>query len=181
MVGYKIFFKKSVWKDFESIPKKDLTRFGMQTTIHSDFDKISWFGRGPHETMLDRKLGGWVGLHYKQVEEFIHDYVKPQENANRTDVRFFALHDDNGEGLLITDEGGTLLSFSVWPYTQDDLANAAHIHELPRREYLTVNIDYRQKGVGGDIPAIARLHDEFKLKKDVRYWYKFRISPIVTS
>ncbi|HEC97166.1 MAG TPA: type II toxin-antitoxin system mRNA interferase toxin, RelE/StbE family, partial [Nitrospirae bacterium] len=26
MAEYKIFFKKSVWKDFESIPKKDLRK-----------------------------------------------------------------------------------------------------------------------------------------------------------
>ena len=26
MAGYKIFFRKSVWKDFESIPKKELKR-----------------------------------------------------------------------------------------------------------------------------------------------------------
>ncbi|MBT3311278.1 MAG: type II toxin-antitoxin system RelE/ParE family toxin [Desulfobacterales bacterium] len=26
MAAYRIFFKKSVWKDFESIPKKELTR-----------------------------------------------------------------------------------------------------------------------------------------------------------
>jgi mRNA interferase RelE/StbE len=26
MVGYKIFFKKSVWKDFQSIPDKDLIK-----------------------------------------------------------------------------------------------------------------------------------------------------------
>ena len=26
MAGYKIFFRKSVWKDFESIPKKELNR-----------------------------------------------------------------------------------------------------------------------------------------------------------
>ncbi|MDF1539905.1 MAG: hypothetical protein P1Q69_13490, partial [Candidatus Thorarchaeota archaeon] len=161
------------------VPKKDLTRFGMQTTIHADFDTVYWFGRGPHETMLDRKQGAWVGTHWLKVEEFIHDYVRPQENANRTDVRVLALQDWNGEGLMITDEGGTLLSFSVWPYSQEDLASARHIHELPRREYLTLNIDYRQKGVGGDSPAIARLHEEFKLKKNVRYWYRFRISPVV--
>lgn len=26
MAGYKIFFRQSVWKDFESIPKKDVNR-----------------------------------------------------------------------------------------------------------------------------------------------------------
>ncbi|MFW9920255.1 MAG: glycoside hydrolase family 2 TIM barrel-domain containing protein, partial [Candidatus Thorarchaeota archaeon] len=45
------------------IPKKDLTRLGMQTTIPREFDRISWYGRGPHETMFDRKEGGWIGLH----------------------------------------------------------------------------------------------------------------------
>ncbi|MHA1907273.1 MAG: glycoside hydrolase family 2 TIM barrel-domain containing protein [Candidatus Thorarchaeota archaeon] len=177
----KIFGNGEIIVENSFVPKKDLTRFGMQTTIHSDFNTVYWFGKGPHETMLDRKQGAWVGKHRMKVEEFIHDYVKPQENGNRTDVRSFALQDWNGEGLLITDESGTLLSFSVWPYTQDDLAEANHIHELPRRKYLTLNIDYRQKGVGGDIPAMARLHDESKLKKNERYWYKFRISPIVTS
>jgi beta-galactosidase len=177
----KIFGNGEITVENSFVPKKDLTRFGMQTTIPSDFERITWFGRGPHETMLDRKNGAWVGLHTCYVEEFIHDYVFPQENGNRTDVRSIALHDKNGEGLLITDEGGTLLSFSVWPYTQDDLAKAKHIHELPRREHLTLNIDYRQKGVGGDIPAIARLHEEFKLKKNQRYWYKFKISPVITS
>ncbi|TFG05834.1 DUF4981 domain-containing protein [Candidatus Thorarchaeota archaeon] len=161
------------------IPKKDLTRFGMQTTIPSQFRYISWYGRGPHETMLDRKEGAWVGLHRMQIEDFIHDYVRPQENANRTDVRWFALHNENGEGFEIIDQGKTLLSFSIWPYSQDDLAKAKHIHELPRRDHFTLNIDYRQKGVGGDLPAIARLHDEYKLKKGKEYKYRIRFRPIV--
>ncbi|MFW9991533.1 MAG: glycoside hydrolase family 2 TIM barrel-domain containing protein [Candidatus Odinarchaeota archaeon] len=160
------------------IPKKDLIRFGMQTTIPAEFSNVSWFGRGPHETMLDRKTGAWVGTHRGTVEELIHDYVRPQENGNRTDVRWFTLLNDKGTGLFIKDAGNTHLNFSVWPYTMEDLEKAKHIHELPRREHVTLNIDYKQKGVGGDIPAIARLHEEFKLKKNSLYQYSFKISPV---
>ncbi len=163
----------------EFTPKKDLIRFGMQTTIPVEFNRITWYGRGPHETYIDRKSGAWIGLHTTNVEEFIHDYVMPQENGNRTDVRGFALHNVDGEGLRITDISGHHLAFSVWPYTQDDLWEAKHIHELPRRGFLTLNIDHQQQGVGGDSPAIAKLHEEFKLKKNQAYSYSFLISPII--
>ena len=82
-----------------------------------------------------------------------------------------------GSGLLISDIGGTLLNTSAWPYTMEDLESANHIHELPRRENITFNIDYKQQGVGGDLPAIAMLHKEFKLKGGIPYTYCFRLRP----
>ena len=57
----------------------------------------------------------------------------------------------------------------------EDLENAKHIHELPKRDFVTVNIDYKQKGVGGDWPAIARTHKEFQLKGKRKYCYSYRI------
>jgi hypothetical protein len=41
---------------------------------------------------------------------------------------------------------GTLLGSSAWPYTQQDLEAATHIHELPRRDTITLNVDYGQRG-----------------------------------
>ncbi|UCE14914.1 MAG: DUF4981 domain-containing protein, partial [Candidatus Heimdallarchaeota archaeon] len=160
-------------------PKKDLIRFGMQTTVPSEFDDITWFGKGPHETYIDRETGAWTGIHHKTIEEFIHDYVHPQENANRTNVRWFTLQNEDGIGLRVEAMSGALLNFSVWPYTMEDLETARHIHELPRRPFITMNIDYKQRGVGGDIPAVAQLHEEFKLKKNQIYHYSFKISPVL--
>ena len=57
----------------------------------------------------------------------------------------------------------------------EDLESATHIHELPYRDIITVNIDYKQQGVGGDIPAFAALHKEFILRKNKEYYYSFRI------
>ncbi len=158
-------------------PSKNMIRFGMQMTIPGEYNTMTWYGRGPHETMLDRKTGAAVGIYSGLVEELIHPYIRPQENGNRTDVRWAALTNEKGFGLLISDIGGTLLNVSAWPYTMDDLENASHDYELPRRENITLNIDFKQQGVGGDIPGLATLHKEFKLKKKIPYSYCFRLRP----
>jgi len=162
-------------------PKKDLIRFGMQTSIPMKYQNFTWYGRGPHEAYLDRYTGAAIGIHRRTIRNLPHNYVRPQENGNRIDVRWVTILDELGNGIKIEDIGGTLLNFSAWPYSMDDLEKAKYIHELPQREYITLNIDLKQRGVGGDLPALALLHDEFKLKKNQKYEYSFMISPQVTS
>ncbi len=156
-------------------PSKNMARFGMQVTIPNNFDQLTWFGRGPHETMLDRKTSGAIGIYSGKVDVLIHNYIRPQENGNRTDVRWAALTNEEHIGLFVSDIGGTHLSISAWPYSLEDFENANHTYDLPKREFITLNIDYKQQGVGGDIPAMARLHKKYKLKSNVDYSYTFRI------
>jgi len=156
-------------------PSINMGRFGMQLTIHNDFNQLTWFGRGPHETMLDRKTSGAIGIYSGKVDELIHDYVKPQENGNRTDVRWAALTNEEDIGLFVSDIGDTHLSISAWPYSLEDLESAKHTYDLPKRDFNTFNIDYKQQGVGGDIPALAVLHKKYKLKGGEDYSYTFRI------
>jgi beta-galactosidase len=84
------------------------------------------------------------------------------------------LADSNGAGLLAI--GMPLLSISAWPYSMEDLEKAMHIHELPRRDFITVNLDYRQMGVGGDDSWGARTHPEYTLPAQP-YRYSFRLTP----
>ncbi|MFX0075230.1 MAG: glycoside hydrolase family 2 TIM barrel-domain containing protein [Candidatus Hermodarchaeota archaeon] len=156
-------------------PTINMGRFGMQLTVQKNYNLLTWYGRGPHETMLDRKTGGAVGVYSGSVNELIHDYIRPQENGNRTDVRWAALTNDENMGIFVSDIGGTNLSISVWPYSMEDLDSAKHTYDLPRREFNTLNIDYKQQGVGGDIPAVAVLHKKYKLLGNEEYSYKFRI------
>ncbi|MFX1287400.1 MAG: hypothetical protein ACFFFY_02425, partial [Promethearchaeota archaeon] len=156
-------------------PSINMGRFGMQMTISNRFDKLTWFGRGPHETMLDRKTGGAIGIYSGKVNDLIHNYIKPQENGNRTDVRWAALTNEEDIGLFVSDIGGTHLSISVWPYSLEDLERAKHTYDLPKRDFNTLNIDYKQQGVGGDIPAMAMIHKKYKLFGNKVYSYTFRI------
>jgi hypothetical protein len=152
----------------------NMPRFGMQMAMPAEFDRITWYGRGPHETYWDRKTGAVVGTYSRGVEKMVHEYVRPQENANRTDIRWFALTSDSGAGLIAI--GRPLLSCSAWPYTMEALEGAKHIHELPRDSAITVNIDYKQMGVGGDNSWGARTHPEYTLGPK-NYTYRFYLRP----
>jgi len=178
---YTIYGNGDILIENKFTPSKNMIRFGMQMEISREFKRMTWFGRGPHETMLDRKTGAAVGIYSGFVKDLIHPYIRPQENGNRTDVRWVALTNVKGSGILISDLGGSNLSISAWPYTMKDLEEAKHNHELPQRENITLNVDYRQQGVGGDLPALALLHNKYKLKANLEYKYCFRISPYYKS
>jgi len=158
----------------ENLKIPEMPRLGMQMAMPGQFNLMRWYGRGPQESYEDRKTGAAVGLYGGSVEEQIHDYVRPQENGNKTDVRWLALTNENGSGLLAV--GMPLLSVSAWPYTMDDLEKAKHVHELPRRDTITVNLDYKQMGVGGDDgwTERARAHREYRLPLET-YRYRFRL------
>ena len=153
---------------------QNLPRFGMQMAIPGNFSTMSWFGRGPHESYWDRKTGSAVGLYSGPVEEQFHQYVRPQETGNKTDVRWVVLTNKDGAGLLAI--GMPLLYASAWPFTMDDLEKATHTNELPRQDTITVNLDYKQMGVGGDDSWGARTHPEYTLPPKA-YSYRFRLRP----
>ena len=153
----------------------ELPRFGMQMQVPGRYSNMRWYGRGPQETYWDRKTGAAVGIYSGSVEDNIFDYVRPQENGNKSDVRWMSLTDSQGRGIMIY--GMPLVDISAWPYTMEDLEKAAHPFELPRRENITVNIDYKQRGVGGDDSWGRLPHDEYRLFARP-YSYKFSLQPL---
>jgi beta-galactosidase len=174
-VRYTVYGSGDVVVESSFTPRKEMVRFGMQMQIPGKYSLMTWFGRGPHENYADRKSGAAIGIYSGQVEELIHDYIRPQENGYRTDVRWATLTSAGGEGLLVADVGGTLLGMSAWPYTQQDLEAAAHTHELPRRDTITLNIDYGQRGVGSF--GLGHIEREFAFHKNHTYSYSFRLRP----
>jgi len=172
---YTLYGDGNIIVENEFTPTKNLVRFGMHTSLEGEFNQLTWFGRGPHETMLDRKTGAAIGVYSDFIENLIHHYIRPQENGNRTDVRWATLTNQNGFGLLVSHYGNTNLNVSAWPYMMEDLESATHINEIPKRDIVTFNIDYKQQGVGGDIPGVAMLHNAYKLKSMQKYRYSFRL------
>jgi hypothetical protein len=136
---------------------------------------MTWHGRGPHESYWDRKSSAAVGVYSGSVLSLIHPYIRPQEAGNRTDVRWAAWTDEKGRGLLVT--GQPLLNISVWPFTMRALERAVHTFELHSERNLTLNIDWKQMGVGGDNSWGACPHPEYILPP-MSYNYSFRITPL---
>lgn len=153
----------------------ELPRFGMQMTLPPAFDSLVWYGRGPHETHWDRKEGARVGLYGGSVDDQFVDYSKPQENGNKTDVRWVALRNDRGVGLMAI--GMSLLSVSAHHYTTEELEQASHSYKLARQPYVILNIDYKQMGVGGDNSWGARPRDWCTLWPEA-YTYSYRLKPV---
>lgn len=156
-------------------PRKDMLRIGFTMAFDRSLDSFTWFGRGPQENYCDRKTGAPVGIYSSGVTELGHSYMRPQENGNRTDVRWLKVQNQTSGGLLIL---GNLFNFSAWPYSQEELESAKHRHELQERDFITLNIDYKQCGVGGDFPGVANLHEPYKIHKGKTYDYEFKISKI---
>jgi beta-galactosidase len=152
----------------------ELPRFGMSLVIPGRFDTVTWFGRGPQENYWDRNTGAAVGRYSDPVDDLDTDYIMPQENGNRTDVRWVRFTDREGRGLEAA--GLPLIYFSAWHNTQEALEGKLHPTDVPRTENITVNLDYRQMGVGGDDSWGARVHPQYTLPAR-EYRYEFRLRP----
>jgi len=158
-----------------------IPKVGMQLRIPRQYRTISWYGRGPQENYWDRKSGAEVGTYIGKLDTLWTDYVRPQENGNRCDVRWAAFLDYEGNGLMAI--GEPKLSFSAWPYSLQDLEKAQHIDELKRRNYITLNLDYKQQGVGGTNTwsKKARALPKYQLTTDRNYDYQFYLRPVETG
>ena len=75
-------------------------------------------------------------------------YVYPQDNGNRTDVKWVSLTDNRGVGFLVTAED--MLNFSAHYYTMEDIEKANHLTDLNKRDFITLNIDYKHHGLGSN-------------------------------
>ncbi|MDD4636992.1 MAG: glycoside hydrolase family 2 TIM barrel-domain containing protein [Bacteroidales bacterium] len=156
------------------IPDKapNMPRIGLQFEIDKSLQQIEWYGRGPHENYLDRKTSAAVGIYRSTLKEWITPYVRPQENGNRTDIRWIRFSGKN-QNIRFT-AVGSLFAVSAWPYTQQTLENATHDFELKEHTNTIVNIDCAQMGVGGDNSWGLPVLDQYQLKPG-KYQYKFTI------
>jgi beta-galactosidase len=151
-----------------------LPKIGMQLQLASDFQQLRWYGRGPFESYSDRKSAALVGSYASTVAEQHFPYIMAQENGNHTDVRWVALSQSDGFGLLAV--GEPCLNFSAHSYTDADLLAAKTTQQLPIGANTTFNLDYKLMGLGGDDSWTPRTHPEYLLTAR-EYNYSFRIRP----
>lgn len=123
----------------------DLARIGLTLTLPPELNHVKWYGRGPHECYRDRKESARIGLYESSVDNLHDPYIMPQENGNRTDVRWLEIRNSDGTGFR---SEANPLEFSASYYTAKDLHEAKHTNELKKRGYITLNLDHRMMGLG---------------------------------
>ncbi len=156
-----------------------LAKTGVQLQMPPSFIKTQWYGNGPHETYADRKTSGRIGLYAGTVAAQHFPYISPQENGNKTDVRWASVTNSEGLGILMISD--SVFNFNVHDYTDNALLNAkSRASELKRGNITSVHIDYKQMGLGGDDSWSPRVHPEYLIPAK-SYNYSFRLRPIDKS
>ncbi len=128
----------------------ELPRIGMTCALAPGLEHVRWYGRGPHECYSDRKAGAAVGIYQADVDALQVPYVLPQENGNRTDVRWVEVAPARGgaraAGLRV--DSTSTFDFSASHHSVEQLWKARHTSELVRRPEVFLTIDIAQRGVG---------------------------------
>jgi beta-galactosidase len=172
---YTINGKGTLQIEMQYIPLQEnlplMPKVGMRMRIPSEYSQIEWYGRGPWENYPDRKTGYFIGQYSMSLEDFKIDYASPQDNSNRSDVRWLSFSRPDRRGLRV--RGLQELNFRAWPYSEEDLEAGTHPHDLPTRDYININIDYKIHGVGGNDGWGARTMDEYTIDANQAYSFGF--------
>ena len=132
-----------------SNPDLALPRLGYEVRLPSQFSQYTYYGRGPLNNYNDRKTGSFVGFYESTVQDQFVNFPKPQSMGNREDVRWCALRDSKGNGLLFLSELGTM-STSALPWSALQMMLAQHPHELPESDGTYLHLDCKVNGLGGN-------------------------------
>ena len=173
-----ILIRNSLMNIKENLPI--LPKFGTNFIISQEYNNVNWYGRGPHENYQDRKTSALIGSYNAKVKDLYYPYIRPQENGNRTDIRTVAFTNDNGKGIMIT--ATQPFEFSAHHQYNSDFdegpeKNQRHTFDIPKRDLININIDYKQMGVGGDNSWGLMPHKAYQLHPE-DLSYSFILKPI---
>lgn len=167
--------------DLKSKVFPEMPRFGMRMNLPKSYQNIDFYGRGPWENYSDRNTASFLGLYQQKAsEQFTANYIRPQENGYKTDIRWVSFYDEKNNGIIV--KGLQPFCFSALPYIAEDLdagitKKNRHPSDLNERNFISVHIDLNQRGVGGDDSWGALPHKQYLLKKNT-YSYSYIIEPI---
>src|SRR5437763_796424 len=147
------------------------------STSARGLENISWYGRGPRETMIDRAFER-VGVYRSTVDKEWVEYMRPQENGNKTDVRWVKLTNAAGVGLLAT--GAVPLNVAARHYTKEDLEHAAYTFQMKRHPETYLNLDLKEMGAGGIDSWSPNAYPmmQYRIPSDQPYSYGYTLKPV---
>jgi beta-galactosidase len=151
----------------------DIPRVGVNLILTPGLENLEWFGRGPWENYSDRKASARVGRYRSTVTEQYVPYIMPQEHGHKTDVRWLALADAEGQGVRVL--GSPTLEFSTSHFTDNDLYNARHTFELKPRDKVILSLDHAQRGLGTASCGPDALEQYRLLESEYSFVYRLRL------
>lgn len=184
-ISYKILPNGVVKVNYQFTPGEkalpEMPKVGLYMVLKGEYDNMEWLGRGPHENYQDRNSGAAIDRYNGTVWEQFFAYNRAQETGNKTDVRWVALRNNDGNGILV--KGAQPLSVSCWNFPQEELdyvpflVKRKHGGSIVKQDMVWFNIDLAQMGIGGDTTWGAKIHPEYTITPTAKS-YSFDIIPI---
>ena len=150
-----------------------IPKFGMRMRVPADFNDITYYGRGPWENYPDRKRSAFLGVYKMPLSELETEYIHPQDNGNRCDVRFFKIANKQ---TTLNIQGCQPLCIRAWDYGEEDLEGVRHPDEINRGRFVNLNIDGDIHGVGGADTWGKRTLPQYTIDGNQPHHYAFILS-----
>jgi beta-galactosidase len=154
-----------------------MPRMGSELVLARGCENWAWYGRGPAETYIDRQFER-IGVYRSTVDKEWFEYSRPQENGNRTGVRWTAFTNAQGAGLLAV--GAPELSVGARKFTKEEMERAAYTFQMQAQGPVYVNLDLRQMGVGGidSWSENALPMPPYRIDSGQAMTYRYRLAPV---
>lgn len=146
-----------------------LPRIGYEMQIPKNLQQFSWYGRGAQHSYSDKKQGAKFGQYTGTIDEQFFNFPVPQENGNKSDVRWLSVNNSKNEGLKVS--GLQALNASIRKYSVMNLSMASHPYELKELPYSILNIDLLQGPIGNESCGTAPLQEY--CVKPLKYSFSF--------
>ena len=157
-----------------------MPKFGMRMRLPADYTQIKYYGRGPWENYPDRKRSAFLGIYEMPLSEYETEYIHPQDNGNRCDIRWFEisplLQEGTGGGHTLRIDGNQPLCIRAWDYGEENLEGVRHPNEIKRGRFVNLNIDLNIHGVGGADTWGKRTLTQYTIDANQPHHYSFILS-----
>ena len=129
-----------------------LMRYGVDMAMPDMFDRIEFYGEGPHENYMDRTSSSQVGVYAQRVsEQFWPLYARPQESGAHCDLRWWRVTDGAGRGFEVVSDSLFQANAIEYPVEQIDIQSKEYqkfSQRLKKDGKTHINIDKHHMGVG---------------------------------
>lgn len=160
----------------------ELPRMGLRTELPKGFETMRWLGRGPQDSYRDRKEAALIGLHHSLVGDQWTNYVLPQEHGNKEEVRWMAITDDEGQGLLVVAPEPLSMSAAHWR-PEDNYTSGSnrkkHPYEVTFCDQTVLNIDAYTRALG-NASCGPDVLDQYRIRADKTH-FSFLLMPIAEA
>ena len=128
-----------------------LPKLGFRLEMPSTAENITWLGRGPFDSYLDRNYAAHFGIWHSTVTEQWTNFIRPQETGNKEDVRWLAVTTKAGKGLLYASPNGMSATVGHWRaeeiYTSPS-NRLGHPYEVTFPRATVVSLDAWNRALG---------------------------------